>query len=180
MKPYKLLFLIPVILFSCQKDNEPNTNTIDSCFPNSGSFSISIKDSTYDMVIDENTQFTIFYNYYTPNGNDFILDAEHQHGGELYVEAILPSLFSIGTHEYYSSTLPFDLFNISLDTFSLYVSEATFDVSQSVLGEQGIIYEPIVATFDGIAHSYPLYNGQPPRDTVLVSGSFCLNRYMLP
>lgn len=180
MKLYKLIFLIPILYFSCKKDNQPNSNTGTACSPNSGYFNITINDSEFDMVLDSNTQFSILYNYFSPDQNDFIIYCKDQNENQMGIEAGFPGRFHNGPNTFSSDTLDADFFTISVDTFDVYVSEVTFDVSNCFLGELGIMYEPIVATFQGIAHSFPWQNGQPPIDTVIVSGSFCLNRYILP
>ncbi|HIP33107.1 MAG TPA: hypothetical protein EYG86_10115 [Crocinitomicaceae bacterium] len=78
-----------------------------------------------------------------------------------------------------NSSVEFDL-SVGVDTNSLYVSEITFDVSTSILSSIDGIYRPIIGTFTGYAHSYPWYSNQPPADTMVISGSFCLNGLILP
>jgi hypothetical protein len=86
----------------------------------------------------------------------------------------LPGTFNTGTTTYLDSDVNFDSFDIELDTIRYCTSEITFNVSESNLDSQDGVYKPVSATFTGVAHTYPLTNGLPT-DTLIFTGSFCLN-----
>ena len=170
---YILLSVLLIVIYSCNKEDE--TVPTSSCDTNQGTFEVEILGNTYSMIDNPGTQFTIIYNAYGFQESAFIINAEDQNANELYVELALPGTFNTGTTNY--SDL---LFDIDVDTFNIYVSEASFTVSESDLNTQDGIYRPVVSTFTGTAHSYPWISGQPPADTINISGSFCLNGLMMP
>ncbi|MGV6861638.1 MAG: hypothetical protein ACWA41_07685 [Putridiphycobacter sp.] len=176
MKKITLILASIALIVSCNKEEqeEPNnsTTTTESCGINQGEFEINFNGTNHVMVPDASTQFTIVYNWYNANANDFVIMAKDQNGKEIYIEAILPNEFTTGTQTYNSNNV--DSFDIDLDTNGYYVSTVTFNLTECNLDNQGI-YNPIKGSFNGIAHSYPWSNGQPPIDTLSFSGSLCLN-----
>jgi hypothetical protein len=173
------IFFISIVLLSCNKDDNNNNSQI-SCSTDEGNFSINVNGSNHDMVVNSETQFSILFNWYGNNESAFILDSKDQNGNPMYLELSLPGEFNNGSTTYSSSTLNFDFFTIDVDTFNLYVSEVTFDVTESNLNQQDGIYRPVNGTFTGTAHSFPWTNGQPPINTLDINGSFCLNGIIMP
>lgn len=177
------------LFWACHKDEEqpttststspPVTTTVTSCNTNSGSFNINMGGTNHTMVVNNQSQFTILYNWYNEAVSAFIINSINQNNEQIYIELGLPGTFNEGTTTYSNSNLDFDFFNIDLDTLGYYVSEVTFNVTQSSLDTQDGIYKPVVATFSGTAHSYPWTNGQPPIDTLSFTGDFCLNGIIL-
>jgi len=182
MKKITIFFLI-TLLWACHKDEEttvtPLTTNGPSCNTNSGSFNISIGDTNHIMVLNNQSQFTILYNWYGEESSAFVINSIDQNNEQIYIELRLPGTFNLGTTTYSHTDLDFDFFDIDLDTLSYYASEVTFNVTESDLDVQDGIYKPVVATFTGTAHSYPWINGQPPIDTLSFSGTFCLNGVIL-
>ncbi len=112
--------------------------------------------------------------------SNFVIDSKDQNGNPIYSELLLPGTFNNGTTTYTNDTLSVDFFTIDIDTFNLYISAVTFDVLESNLSQQDGIYRPVTVNFNGVAHSFPWYAGQPPIDTIAISGSFCLNGIITP
>jgi len=169
--------LLMIASFSCNKADD---NTPTSCAFNTGNFNITINGADFDMAVNAETHFSILYNWSGDNASEFVLDSKDQNGNAMYLELGIPGQFSEGSTSYSSSTLDFDFFTIDVDTFNLYVSTITFSVSESKLDPADGVYKPVVATFTGTAHSFPWTNGQPPVNTMSISGSFCLNGIIMP
>ena len=131
------------------------------------------------MIVDNTTLYSILHNWQDPNQTYFVLGATNQEGSPIGGEIHLPTRFILGSTFYTYDTIGPEFFNLTVDTFSLYVSEVTFDVTESNLDPQSGIYSPVKATFHGVGHSFPWISGQPPIDTIQFSGSFCLNGYIL-
>lgn len=180
MKRLSTLLLIPILLLSCNKDedDQPN-NQPPACATNSGNFDISINGSNYAMVVNTETHFSILYNWSGNNATEFVIDAKDQNNNSLYIELGIPGKFVTGSSTHNNTDLDSDFFTIDVDTFNLYVSSVTFAVSQSNLIQEEGVYKPVAATFNGTAHSFPWSNGQPPVNTISFSGSFCLNGVIL-
>ncbi len=174
-----LLFKLSVILFCVTSCNKPDNNTPKTCDTNTGSFIIALNGADYDMVVNTETQFTILYNWSGDSQTEFVIDSEDQNGNAMSVEFAIPGEFSKGSSSFSNTTLDNDFFTIDVDTFNLYVSSVTFDVSKSSLNSQDGTYKPVVSTFNGTAHSFPWTNGQPPVNTISFNGSFCLNGIIL-
>lgn len=171
---------------SCKKDKEdtqPNetlsNNNSPNCSLNSGSFEISLGGSQHILQVNDQTHFTILYNWYGEQENNFVLIGEDQNSKSIYIEGILPEILTVGTHQFDADGKNAEFFDIDLDTSSYYSSKLIINVTQSNLNLQEGAYKPITATFEGIAHSYPWFSGQPPADTISYSGEFCLNGYMM-
>ena len=172
---------------SCKKDKDndstPNGTLSSSnppnCAFNSGAFEISIEGNQHHLQVNNQTHFTILYNWYGEQENHFVIIGENQNSKSFYVEGILPETLSLGSHHYSGNDLYFDFFDIDIDTSAYYTSDLTIHVFESNLNLQEGVYKPIRATFEGIAHSYPWSSGQPPADTISFSGEFCLNGYMM-
>ena len=162
---------------SCKKENDdPNAPAPpESCSTNSGSFEVSLLGNDYQMILDAETQFSILYDWYSPGYTDFIIDAKDQNGSDIDVECSFEGSFAEGQSGY-----PEVYFHLDIDTLNLYSSSVNFDVLESDLSGGDGIYRPIKSTFEVTAHSYPFISGQAPADTILVSGSFCLNGIILP
>lgn len=176
--------LVGLGLVSCKKDKDddtlPNDTTSTSgCSSNSGAFEMSLGGNQHTLQINDQTHFTILYNWYGKLENNFVIIGEDQNSKSIYIEGILPEKLSVGSHHFTANDLDYDFFDIILDTSSYYTSELTINVIESNLNLQEGVYKPIRATFVGIAHSYPWFNGQPPNDTIPYSGEFCLNGYMM-
>lgn len=180
MKKLIQIFLLSILLFSCKKEESTTTSNQTSCSPNNGSFNLSIEGENYDMIVDNTTNFSILYNWYGNHESNFVIDSKDQNGNPIYSELLLPGSFNNGVTTYTNDTLSVDFFTIDIDTFNLYISEVTFEVLESNLSLQDGIYRPVTANFNGIAHSFPWYAGQPPTDTIAISGSFCLNGVITP
>lgn len=183
MKKLTLILALLIWLVACNKakqeePNNSNTTTSASCGTNQGEFEIILDGINHVMTQDSSTQFTIFYNYYNPNINDFVIYSKDQNGKDLSIEAMIPNQFTVGTQTYDNSNVV-DFFDIDLDTNAYYVSSVTFNITESTLNNNQGPYTPIKGTFNGLAHSYPWSNGQPPIDSLNFSGSFCLNGYIL-
>jgi hypothetical protein len=103
---------------------------------------------------------------------------EDQNGKPIYIEGILPGVLTLGSHHFNENNLGSDFFDIDLDTSAYYASELTVQVIQSNFNTTEGMYKPIRGTFEGIGHSYPWSNGQPPADTIAFSGEFCLNGFI--
>lgn len=168
---------------SCKKDKDNDTTpngTLSSsnppnCSINSGAFEISMAGSDHILQVNDQTHFTILYNWYGEQENNLVIIGEDQNGKSIYIEGILPGVLSLGTHHFNGNDLDSDFFEIDLDTSSYYTSELTLTVFESTLIPQEGVYKPIRGTFEGVGHSYPWFNGQPPTDTITYSGEFCLN-----
>jgi len=178
------LICITLVTISCKKDDVSNNtpteqNTPPACALYSGFFNINIKGTNYEMIVDSSTHFTILYNWYNANTSDFIIYAKDQFNKFMSIEAGLPAVLDVGTISFSSDTLYFDFFEIDVDTISAYVSEVTFNITESNLNETDGTYSPVAGSFQGFAHSYPWTNGAPPIDTMAFSGSFCLNLYII-
>ncbi|MBK9191375.1 MAG: hypothetical protein IPM77_07590 [Crocinitomicaceae bacterium] len=173
------IIYISIIAVSCNKSDD-NGNSSDECAPNSGSFNVDVNGNNYDMIVNSETQFTILYNYSGTNETEFIIDSKDQNGNPMNIELAFPGQFNNGTTAYSNDVLDFDFFTIDVDTFNLYVSSVTFEVSESDFNSQDGTYNPVISSFTGTAHSFPWTNGQPPLNTLSISGSFCLNGIILP
>ncbi|MEX1192267.1 MAG: hypothetical protein WEA99_09855 [Brumimicrobium sp.] len=174
--------LLGLVLVSCKKDKDDNTlpnETIStpSCASNSGAFEIGLGGNQHILKINDQTHFTILYNWYGEEENNLVIIGEDQNDKSIYIEGILPEKLSIGSHHFNAND--FDFFDIDLDTSNYYTSELTINVIESNLNLQEGVYKPIRGTFEGVGHSYPWINGQPPADTITYSGEFCLNGFMM-
>lgn len=181
-------FLILGLSFvSCkkEKDNEPQPsgtssgNTPPNCSLLSGSFEINMGGNQHSLQVNNQTHFTILYNWYEEQENNFVLIGEDQNNKSINIEGVLPETLSVGTHQFNSDGKNIEFFDIYLDTSSYYSSKLIINVVQSNLNLQEGMYKPIRATFEGVAHSYPWSSGQPPADTINYSGEFCLNAYIM-
>ncbi|MBL1281013.1 MAG: hypothetical protein COA33_012105 [Fluviicola sp.] len=181
-----LCFSLLVIATSCKKEENKTDPSVSSsasgtsnyCYTNQGKFSIDVNGVNHTMVTDATTNFTIIHNWYGLQETNFLMASNDQNGNFMAANLVLPNEFSVGSTTY--SSLDFDYFDISVDTLSLYVSNVTFTVASSNLNTLDGIYRPVSATFTGFAHSYPWTNGQAPIDTFNISGSFCLNGFIIP
>ncbi len=180
------IFTISVfILFSCKKDQNPtdggNGGNLPSCSENSGYFTLNLDGENFELVVDEETQFTNLYGWFEEDQSDFIIYGKDQNADYLQVELGLPGKFLVGSTTYSIDSLDNDFFTFNVGGNSkLYVSNVTFNVSTSNLIVSDGIYKPMKATYSGLAHSYPWINGQAPADTFNISGSICLNGIILP
>ena len=178
---------ISFILLSCKKEpgltpTSANGNTVYSadCAENSGYFNINLDGQHHNLVLDSTTQYTNLYNWFGEDESHFVVIGSNQNSNPIYIEMALPGKFKLGTTTYSIDSLDQDFFDLSIDTFSLYVSKVTFNVSVRDLNLIYGMFRPVKASFTGVAHHYPWYNNQAPADTVIISGDFCLNGFMLP
>jgi hypothetical protein len=173
-------------LTSCKKDKNDDTpsngtvanNTVASCSTNSGSFEMTMSGNEHILQVNDQTNFTILYGWYGNQENNIVIIGEDQNGKPIYIEGILPGVLTLGSHHFNENDLGSDFFDIDLDTSAYYASELTVQVIQSNFNATEGIYKPIRGTFEGIGHSYPWSNGQPPADTIAFSGEFCLNGFI--
>ncbi|GEM_PF-4407063 len=176
------LFVICLLIIfqfvSCKKNDETPA-TISSCSTIPGSFEITLNGNQHHLEITNQTDYFITYNLVGEQKNSVVIFGKDQSDQFMHVEGILPNELSVGSHSFNSSDLNFDFFDISLDTASYYTTQLTIHISESELSPQNGLYNPIRGTFQGLAHSYPWFNGQPPADTFAYSGEFCLNGYIM-
>ncbi|MBL1280727.1 MAG: hypothetical protein COA33_010660 [Fluviicola sp.] len=183
-----LCFSLLIIATSCKKEEnktDPSTSSSTSgtsnyCYANQGKFEIDINGENFIMTPDSNTNFTILYNWFGLQESNFVISSNDQNNNSMSVETALPGTLNVGSTTYDAASLSPTFFTIYVDTFVMYVSTVTFDVTSSNLDLTDGIYKPVSATFTGVAHSYPWINGQPPVDTVNISGTFCLNGVVIP
>lgn len=178
------LFLISVVLLlSCKKDNNPpptvNVPEQPGCALNSGYFTADFNGQHYELVRDQETQFTNLYGWYEPGKSDFIIYGKDQNAKTLQVELGLPGRFKLGTTAYSQDSLG-DFLTMDFDTLHVYFSYIELNVTVSNLDVNDGMYKPLKGTYSGLAHSFPWINGQAPADTFNISGSFCLNGYIMP
>lgn len=172
---------------SCKKDKDNDTTpngTLSSsnppnCSLNSGAFEIDLGGSQHTLQVNNQTHFTILFNWYGEQENHLVIIGEDQNNKSIYIEGILPDKLSVGPHHFNGNDLGVDFFDVDIDTLAYYTSELTINIVQSNLNLQEGIYKPIRGTFEGVGHSYPWSSGQPPTDTITYSGEFCLNGYMM-
>ena len=180
------IVLVFLVLLSCKKEQNqtpPEGNgtpgtPLPACSENSGYFTIDVNGEHFELVIDSATQYTNLYNWYGEQESAFIIYGKDQNSSNMQIELGLPGKFNLGSTSYSTDSLDFDFFDIFVDTFDLYVSNVVFNVTTSILDTDGI-YKPLKASFTGLAHSYPWINGQAPADTINISGTICLNGYIL-
>lgn len=173
-------FLILALLFtSCKKDDEENPDLPTStaaCSTNSGTFEIELLGEIHELLIDNQTNYTILYNWFGYEESAFVLDAKDANGLDLKLESALPGVINVGETTYTDVENPFDFMDIAAGGKNLRVSAVTFDVLESDLDMNDGIYKPVRATFSGIGHQDSVWtNGVPPQDTTYFSGGFCLN-----
>lgn len=178
------LFLVSVmVLLSCKKDNNPpaeeNVSAQPGCATNTGYFTIDVNGQHYELVRDAETHFTSLYGWFEPDKTDFVIYATDQNANPMQIELGLPGKFTLGTTTYTNDSFE-DFFTMDVDTLNLYFSYVEFNVTTSNLDVNDGVYKPLKATYTGVAHSYPWINGQAPADTFNISGSFCLNGYIIP
>lgn len=177
------IVIVLSLLLSCKKDKNLDTKSgengpsvsLPNCTENSGYFTININGEHFELVIDSETHYTNLYNWYNFQESAFVIYGKDQNANAMDIELALPGKFKLGSTPY---VLDYDFFDIDVDTFSLYVSNVVFDVSTSNLGADGM-YRPLKASFTGVAHSYAWINGQPPTDTFNISGTMCINGYIM-
>ena len=173
-------FLITALLFtSCKKDDEENPDlpsSTASCSTNSGTFEIEVLGETYELVIDNETNYTILYNWFGYEESNFVLLAKDENGLDLKLESALPGVINVGETTYTDVENYFDFMGLTAGGVHLRVSTITMDVLESELSMEDGIYRPLRATFSGIGHQDSVWtNGVPPEDTTYFSGGFCLN-----
>ena len=172
-----------LILLSCKKDNNPpaieNGSLQAGCDVNSGYFTADFNGQHYELVRDPETQFTNLYGWYEPDQSDFIIYGKDQNANPLQVELGLPGKFKLGTTTYSQDSLG-DFLTMDFDTLYVYFSSIELNVTVSNLDLNDGMYKPVKATYSGLAHSFPWINGQAPADTFNISGSFCLNGFIMP
>lgn len=188
----KQVFLFAFLLIglgfvSCKKEKDDETlsnetlsnNNPPNCSLMSGSFEIDLAGNQHTLLINNQTHFTILYNWYGEQENGFVIIGEDQNNKSVNIEGILPEKLTVGTHQFNPDGKNTEFFDIDIDTSNYYSSKLIINVIQSNLNLQEGMYKPIRATFEGIAHSYPWSSGQPPADTISYSGEFCLNGYIM-
>jgi hypothetical protein len=179
------LFLVSLLLISCKKEKNPTTPagnnpiSLPDCSENSGYFKMDVDGTEYRLLVNPTTHFTILYDWFGYQESSFVIEGTDQNSKSLNVGLALPGKFKLGTTTYSIDSLDQDFFEIDVDTFTYYVSKVTFDVATSNLNPTDGMYRPVKASFTGIAHPYPWYNGQAPADTVSISGTFCLNGFIM-
>lgn len=178
------IFLAFTFLFSCKKEKTPLPSTggiifsQPNCSFNTGYFKIQINGESHELLVDSETHYTNLYNWFGYEESHFVIYGKDQNANLLNVGLALPGKFKLGSTTYYADSIDSEFFEMDIDTNNLYVSKVTFNVTTSELDVDGI-YKPMKATFTGTAHSYPWYNGQAPSDTVNISGSICINGYII-
>jgi hypothetical protein len=176
---FGILFFALLALSSCKKDPEPaveeNPEPTYNCPTNSGYFNIDINGDHYELVVDEETQYTNVYNWFGDEESHFVIDGKNQLGGGLSVELFIPGKFNLGSTTYLADAIDPDFFQIELDSLNLSVSNVEFNVTTSNLNINDGLYRPMEASFTGVACAYPWTSGATPADTFSISGTICLN-----
>ena len=172
-------FLITALLFaSCKKDadNPDVPAASESCSTNSGTFEIELLGDTHELVIDNETNYTILYNWFGYEESAFVLDGKDTDGIDLNFESGIPGVLNEGESTYTDVENGIDFMDIDAGSVHLRVSTITMNVLESDLDMNEGIYKPIRASFSGIGHQDSIWsNGVPPEDTTYFSGGFCLN-----
>lgn len=179
------VLLLSLIFVSCKKEQNPTTSaannpiSLPDCGENSGYFKMDVDGTEYRLVVNPETHFTILYDWFGYQESHFVIEGIDQNSKTLMVGVALPGKFKLGSNTYSIDSLDQDFFEIDVDTFHYYVSKVTFNVATSNLSQTDGMYRPVKASFTGIAHPYPWYNGQAPADTVHINGIFCLNGFIM-
>jgi len=177
------IVLVFSILLSCNKSQNnipeatenPPVLTLPNCSEFSGYFTIDVDGNHYELVVDSTTQYTNLYNWFGYEESAFIIDGKDQNSSYMHIELGLPGKFKLGNTSY---SLDPEMFEIEIDTFNLNVSNVVFNVTTCNLDSDGI-YKPLKASFTGTAHSTSWYNNEVPADTFNISGTLCLNVYII-
>ena len=81
-----LTVLIILSIWSCNKDegsDSPQPTIVTNCSANSGNFDITIGGQTYTMALNDQSQFTILYNWYDAETSSFIVNTNDQNNKQI-------------------------------------------------------------------------------------------------
>ena len=89
MKKIFPLFLI-LLLCACNKDEEdspiPGTTELSCSTTNTGDFNITIDGANHVMAFNDQSHFSILYNWYTEGASDFIFNSLSQNNEDMSIE----------------------------------------------------------------------------------------------